>query len=281
MANPVVIQGQEVGDPHATANVTQHTKQAKCQDPMFAPLFYIDIIAIVAVAGIYGEEALNNTDDPFSEEYVGYYYSALIAGFVGLVMSALGLQVLMCIPQFMIKAGLIFSVVMAGFILVAAILNQNALAIAFGALFFAMSCCYAYCVWSRIPFATANLVTAMTAIKANCGIIVVGYIFSEYHVDTIQSILLLCAKCKFLSNQHASLLSSPQPSAIIAALWSFVWMIAVLGTFDTTYTCVDQATQTGCQVSSGGYGFLFLLFLAYFFTHQVIQVQWLGADPFG
>lgn len=194
MSTPVVIQGQEVGNPHATTNVTQHTKQAKCQDIMFAPIFYIDILAIGAVAGIYGKEALSNANNPFSADYLGYYYSAIIAAIVGLAMSALGLQVLMCIPQFMIKAGLIFSVVMSGFILAVAILNGNALGIAFGVIFFAMSCCYAYCVWSRIPFATVNLVTGMSAIKANCGIIVVGYVFSEYHLDTIRSIVVL-ANC--------------------------------------------------------------------------------------
>jgi hypothetical protein len=181
MATPVVIQGQEVGNPHAEVNVTQHTKQAKCQDPMFAPLFYFDIIAIVVVAGIYGEEALENTDSSTTdEEYLAYFYSAIIAGVVGLILSALGLQIMMCIPQFMIKAGLIFSVAMAGFVMVVAILNGNALAIAFAVFFFAISVCYAYCVWSRIPFATANLVTGMSAIKANCGVIVVGYVFSEY-----------------------------------------------------------------------------------------------------
>jgi hypothetical protein len=190
MATPVVIQGHEVGDPHATANVTQHTKQAKCQDPMFAPLFYIDIIAIAVVAGTRGQEAMTNSNNPFSEEYLGYYYTAIIASAVGLVLSGLGLQVLMCIPQFMIKAGLIFSVAMAAVVLAGAILNGNALGIAFGAFFLAISCCYVYCVWSRIPFATINLVTGMSAIKANCGIIVVGYSFSKYHLDTIHRILL-------------------------------------------------------------------------------------------
>jgi hypothetical protein len=194
MSTPVVIQGQEVGNPHATANITQHTKQAKCQDPMFAPLFYIDIIAIAAVAGIYGEEALKDTNNPFSEEYLGYYYSAIIAGFVGLILSGLGLQVLMCIPQFMIKAGLIFSVIMAALMLVVTILSGNALGIALAVLFFGLSCCYAYCVWSRIPFATVNLVTGMSAIKANCGIIVAAYAFSEYNVDTfirVQCVIVL------------------------------------------------------------------------------------------
>ena len=76
------------------------------------------------------------------------------------------------------------------------------------------------------------------AVKANCGITIAAYIF-----------------------------------VILAALWSFVWAIAVLGTFNSVFTCVDQEAREQCTISSSGYGFLFLLFLAYFFSHQVLQVS--------
>ncbi|CAB9528176.1 Protein PNS1 [Seminavis robusta] len=233
MAEPVVVQGQEVNYGSAT-NVQHHEQQAKCQDPLFAPLFYVDIIAIVAVAILRGEGALNN--QYFSEEYQGYYYSALLGGVVGLILSGLGLQVMMCIPETLIKASLIFTVIMSAFVMVVAFLNSNWFAAILGVLFFLLTCCYAYCVWSRIPFATINLVTAITAVKANCGITVAAYIFT-----------------------------------IIACFWSFIWAIAMLGVFDSAYTCTNYETRTGCTVSGSGYGYLFLLFLAYFFGHQVFQ----------
>lgn len=42
---------------------------------------------------------------------------------------------------------------------------------------FAISCCYAKFVWSRIPFAAANLKTALTAVRANLGLIIVSFVF--------------------------------------------------------------------------------------------------------
>lgn len=42
---------------------------------------------------------------------------------------------------------------------------------------FAISCCYAKFVWVRIPFAAANLKTALTAVRANLGLVIVSYTF--------------------------------------------------------------------------------------------------------
>lgn len=45
----------------------------------------------------------------------------------------------------------------------------------FGIILFAMAACYAWAVWSRIPFAAMNLVTASTAIKSNLGLTFFAY----------------------------------------------------------------------------------------------------------
>jgi hypothetical protein len=99
-------------------------------------------------------------------------------------------------------------------------------------IFFLISICYARAVWSRIPFATINLITACTAIKANCGVIIFAYIFT-----------------------------------VLAGGWSIIWAVAFAGVFDKTYSCDDT---TG-QCTDVNYGFLFLLFVAFFFGHQVLQ----------
>jgi len=232
----VVIQGTPTGNPYNTnPEISQHTQQTKCQDPLFAPLFYIDIIAIVAVASATGDSWTAETN-PFNEEYKGYYISAVLGGIFGLILSGVGLQVMFCIPQTLIKAALIFSLIMSAFMVVFSFATGNVLGIIFALIFFALTCCYTWCVWSRIPFATVNLVTGMTAVKANCGITVASYIFT-----------------------------------MLAALWSFVWVVAFMGVFDSAYTCQDQEARTNCTVSGSGYGYLFLLFLAYFFSHQVLQ----------
>jgi cytochrome c oxidase subunit IV len=55
-------------------------------------------------------------------------------------------------PAFMIKAGLIFVVVMSLVWCVMAFLSGSILAGCIGALFFLLGLCYARAVWSRIPF---------------------------------------------------------------------------------------------------------------------------------
>ena len=86
-------------------------------------------------------------------------------------------------------------------------------------------------VWSRIPFASVNLLTACTAVKKNCGVVFVAYAF-----------------------------------VVVAFGWSLLWTIALAGVY-------DQVIFTGVagQVNNVFYGYLFLLFLSFFFTHQVIQ----------
>ena len=237
---PIVVQGTAVSNPHASggggAQITQYTKQTKCQDPLFVPLFYIDIVLIVVVAGMTG--ATTFEDSEFSDEYKGYYYSAVIAALVGLVLSAGGLQVMMCIPQTLIKAALIFSVVMSFLMMVFSFLSGNILGAIFGLLFFLMSCCYAWCVWSRIPFATANLVTAISAVKANCGITIAAYVF-----------------------------------CILMALWSFVWAVAWMGTMGNNCEG-NSSSPTTCAPTGIGWFYLFMLFIAFFFIHQVLQVRY-------
>ena len=76
------------------------------------------------------------------------------------------------------------------------------------------------------------MTTAVTAVKANLGVVVVAYLFT-----------------------------------ILAGCWSILWSIAVSGTLEQTYKCDAQG-----HCSSPNYGYIFLLFLSFFFAHQVIQV---------
>lgn len=59
---------------------------------------------------------------------------------------------------------------------------------------------------------------------------------------------------------------------IVAIGWSILWSIAFVGLWDSTQKCKYDA-QTNQQVCSVNYGILFVLFISYFFTHQVLQVR--------
>lgn len=142
--------------------------------------------------------------------------------------------VMMKIPKFMIKTSLIFVVILSGVWCVIAFIGGNIIGGIIGAVFFLLMMCYARAVWSRIPFATENLITAMTAVKKNCGVVFVSYFFLA-----------------------------------LAFGWSILWTIALVGIWDDTITCQQVGDVTQC--SDPNYGILFGMFVSYFFTHQVIQ----------
>lgn len=161
-------------------------------------------------------------------------YAVLICSAFGLIFSFLMYLVMLKFPETLVKAALIFVVVLSLVWCILAFISGAWIAGILGAIFFLIGVCYARAVWGRIPFVTANLVTAATAIKHNCGV-----------------------------TQEALLF------ALLAFGWSFLWAIALFAVWEDTYRCSTDANGfTTCDIN---YGYLFLLFLSYFFTHQVIQ----------
>jgi len=188
---------------------------------------------MVIVAVVYGPEAVEESSSNTNDEYRGYIIAAIIISLISFVVSAGGVAVMMCIPETLIKASLIFVVLLAGLWMVLAFASGNIGVGVIGAIFFAMSLCYARAVWPRIPFATVNLVTAITAIKSNLGVVIFAYLFTAFGVG-----------------------------------WSILWGISVMGVMAETDTCDDVEETCDGDFS---YGYLFLLFVAYFFGQQVVQ----------
>jgi len=228
------------------ANYTKGEKQvARCRDPIFALLLIGNIAAITIIAAVYGynpfrgKPGTSTSSSTTSGNYQAAIYTALGCGVVALGLSLIMFVFLICIPSFLIKTSLILNLLYsAGIAFIGFYSGTLAYGIV-GAVLFALTLCYTFFVWSRIPFATANLVTATTAIRTNFGVVIVAY---------------------FL--------------VALAAGWSILWVDAVSGIADKLMTCPTSSsgtTQT-CKITGAQYGYLFLLFLSYFFTHQVLQV---------
>jgi Plasma-membrane choline transporter len=218
-------------------------QETRCRDPIFAVLLYINVIAILAVAVVYGPNALENTTDGDGQdnnqnnnadvsEYTGYIYTMVVCSFLSAILAALSLGVMMAIPETLIKISLIFVIAMGLAACILAFATGSIFAGVLGAIFFLISLCYARAVWPRIPFASANLVTAVTAIRKNFGVVAYAYTFT-----------------------------------LLGLAWSITWAFAFIGSVDATYSCNENDVCT-----DPSYGLLFVLFLAYFFTQQVIQV---------
>ncbi|GKY99372.1 hypothetical protein MPSEU_000892000 [Mayamaea pseudoterrestris] len=231
-SNPYATSGNNDNHHHAMSSETPESKRVSgCKDPIFALLFYICIAAIVAVAAIYGGEALVTSQSDSGVIYKNYVWAVVVIVFISFIGAGGGLAVMMCCPATLIKVSLIFSVVMAGVWAVLAFLSGSIGVGVIGVVFFLISCCYAYAVWQRIPFAAINMVTAITAVKANMGVAIYAYLITA-----------------------------------IAGAYSMCWSIAFVGVFDKTYSCDANNVCT-----DPNYGYLFLLFVAFFFGQQVFQ----------
>lgn len=257
MGAPVVVQGTAVtASPydHSTQPTTQPTtaaprdpettgekQETKCRDPIFAILLYGNLAAIIAVAGVYGTSAFTEavTDSTSGYNYNGYIYATFILGAVAIVLTGVSLPIMMCIPMILIKCSLISMLILSGVMMAMSFVYGNIWGGIFGAIFFLIFACYARAVWSRIPFASVNLLTACTAIKKNAGVLFVAFFF-----------------------------------VLLAFGWTLLWAISVMGVWDKVIQSEEvqgvngQVTYTQNSVN---YGYLFLLLLSYFFTHQVIQ----------
>lgn len=243
------MQGTAISQPYnpyehkaAAPVVTQPTSQpvsngghgekqpAKCRDPIFAVLLIANVAAIAGVAATYGATAFDQEENNGGYSYNGYIAAAFILGAISLVFTGFCLPIMMCIPELLIKASLIGMLILAGVMMVVSFLYSNFIGGILGAIFFAIFICYARAVWSRIPFASVNLLTACTAVKKNCGVVFVAYFY-----------------------------------VIVAFGWSILWSIALAGVYDQVIMTANGEEATI------NYGYYFLLFLSFFFTHQVIQ----------
>lgn len=247
---PVVVQGTPVSAPAQSTQPQSSTQQqsdvvtdgnwegkgekqaTKCRDPIFALLLYANLAAIIGVAAALGQDAFEGFT--VGGDYVPYMYAILICSGFAFIFSFLMYLVMMRFPKTLVKSALIFVVVLSLVWCILAFLSGSLVSGIFGAVFFLIGLCYARAVWSRIPFATANLVTAATAIKHNCGV-------------TLEALFF----------------------ALLAFGWSLLWGIALFAVWEDTYR--ETTDANGNTTYNINYGYLFLLFLSYFFTHQVIQ----------
>ena len=242
---PVPVQAHSVpAEDWNTGESFRPEKQQKrtCKDWPFAILLFANVIAIAVVAGKYGKDSFSDDLKRDSQtNYSGFFKGAVVCGLFGMVLSAILLMILVRIPKFMIKASIYAQVSLSVAWVVICIYVKQYFAAVIAGIFLAITVCYAFAVWSRIPFATANLRTACKAVNSNCGINIIAYLM-----------------------------------VFLAFGWSMLWTIALGGVWDQTYSCEERVRNDGkivktCRVNN--YGYIFLLFLSYFFTHQVLQVR--------
>ena len=251
---------------HQTQEVvwTKGVRQPKrCNDLLFGILFYAHLGVMAWCTATYGPTMLSEleaqyengqryllrllegengnqqTDDASGSEEFSFELSMNevllllgISGALGFVLSSLALGFMMMFAEGLIKFTLLFNVI-SSLVLGLLMLALGAIPVAIMALvMFALSTCYVCSVWARIPFAAANMVTAISAVRANIGVAFFAYV-----------------------------------SLVINFLWSFWWSFAAMATIMVTNGCNSKGE---CE-SEVNKIVLFLLFVSYYWTAQVIK----------
>lgn len=228
---------------------TKGEKQpSACKDVLFALLFLAQIGFVCFVAGTDKKDAylelknqvVETSDDEVIStdtdlDYTGVGKATGVIGILSFVLMVLMLGVMVKFANILIKLSLIFSCVMSLATAAFFFLQMNVGGAIIGLVGFAMICCYAYYVWSRIEFATANLITGFEAVKSNAGITLVAYIAS-----------------------------------VVAFAWTAVWALAFVGVYNSAPVVegCDESQGTVCARDVNSAYLVFLL-LSFYWAHQV------------
>jgi hypothetical protein len=164
--------------------------------------------------------------------------ASLIAAIGAFTLSTLSLLLMSICPTFVIQLSLLTSLLWSTILAVCCFIllpyPGNVIGGCVCIVTLLLSLCYTLVIWKRIPFASTNLYTGIQAIKTNAGCILVVY-----------------------------------GLVLLSIGYSLLWMTAVVGVYDVT---VGAAEDDGSNSSSSskeeennlGWGYLFLLLLAYF-----------------
>ena len=230
----------------------QTPQQPEYRDTPFAIAFLIHILLVFFFAVVWGFSALrqpqddndgsNNAgtgdgdDDSNSSSNSNVSLSGLLwlcslTCFVSIGISAVSLQVMMNHSEILIQSSLIgsccFMVIMILLFFIDGVITVGIC----WCILLLMTVLYTRSVWNRIPFAAANLRTALSAIQTNGGICILAYGIS-----------------------------------CVAMIWTMIWSLALIGISFKESSCVGGVCKPHMNIIS-----ITFLILSFYWTTQVLQ----------
>lgn len=155
-----------------------------CRDLVFLLLFLFHILGILYLGNTYGVDSMQLPHDDFETDasvtmnYRNFVFVACLSGVFAVTASCLTLFVMTVIARKIVQIALILTISLSfcwGTIGIG--LSPKKVVPATGIIALMLSVAYAFIVWDRIPFAAANLNTALSGIRANPGAIVIAFFF--------------------------------------------------------------------------------------------------------
>jgi hypothetical protein len=158
---------------NATTNTNTITRAPKqFQDVIWALAFYAHLVIVIVFICI---ELSSGQVAASGASYQKVTSVVIATGVAGLGLTTLALSFMMRQAQVLVQIALIFSVITSLAIGVVGFTVGQIWMGVIGLVSFAIGICYAYAVWHRIPFAAANLNTALMAVRMNMGLLVFAY----------------------------------------------------------------------------------------------------------
>ncbi|KAG7359953.1 plasma-membrane choline transporter family protein [Nitzschia inconspicua] len=235
---------------------------AQYKDPIWAILFYIHLGVMAFLAIRYAPLMAQE----MAAEYVGGAYRKLssavvtrsleegsnvegesaeleidiaslvtiivLVGLAALLVSSAAIGLMVAFPKPLIKMALFFNLFLTGAMAIMSLIAGAIFPAIMIGVAFMFNVCFIRAVWSRIPFAAANLVTAISAVKSNMGLTFFAY-----------------------------------NNLFVTFFWSIWWSIAFVA---TSYVVSNCNAQGYCENEMNG-GLVFLFLVSFFWTAQVVK----------
>ena len=116
----------------------------------------------------------NTDDEDYNDEVnalVSYFPYCGIAFVSSIILIALSMSFMMSCAECLIKTAMILNLMIMVASAVGSLLSGMIELVILSSVMAVMTLFYTCCVWNRIPFAAANLTTAVTAVRANIGLL--------------------------------------------------------------------------------------------------------------
>lgn len=206
-----------------------------CQDGIWAFLFLLQLVLVGSLGIVWGSGGSWPPNDSTSHfQFSGFAILILWTSLGASAISSLALFVMTRWAAELIQISIIFNIcVSLSFAILCLVQNVMAGAIT-GLIIFAIGILYARAVWPLIPWAASNLETAMTAIKTNLGVTIVGF-----------------------------------GMIVLTIGFTMVWLLAIVGTNMHSTTCSEDGQ---CESHLNGIT-LALFLLSFYWTIQVTKVR--------
>lgn len=211
------------------------------RDASFAIAFLAHMGVVFFFAMAWGLPSLRQTEEPSADDgedesgetvsLYGLLLLCLVTCVISIGISAVSLRVMMHHAETLVQASLIGSVCFNAFYAVIFLMEGLFWYTGIWVFMFFITAWYARSVWHRIPFASSNLRTALSAIQTNAGVCALAY-----------------------------------GIAGLANLWTIVWILAVVGISFKESTC----TAGVCKPDLNLFTIIFL-FLSFYWTIEVFQ----------